>query len=78
VWTYLSWQRLGLSEDPRRNTYTALPAVTLEDIKKFQKEYVTGKPQTIMILGDTKEIDINYLKTLGTVKILKLKDIFLY
>ena len=78
VWTYLSWQRLGITEDPRKNTYAAIPSVTLEDIKKFQKEYVTGKPQTIMILGDTKEIDINYLKTLGTVKILKLKDIFLY
>ena len=78
VWTYLSWQRLGITEDPRKSTYAALPSVTLADIKKFQKEYVTGKPQTIMILGDTKEININYLKTLGTVKILKLKDIFLY
>jgi predicted Zn-dependent peptidase len=78
VWTYLDWQRMGITEDPRRNTYAALPSVTLEDIKKFQKEYVAGKPQTILILGDTKEININYLKTLGTVKILKLKDIFGY
>ena len=78
VWTYLSWKGLGLSEDPRPAVFAAIPSISLEDIKQFQKEYVTGKPQTIVILGNTKEMDMKYLKKLGKVKVLSLKDIFGY
>jgi len=78
VWTYLNWKRLGLNEDPRPAVYAAIPNVTLENIKQFQKENVTDKPQTIVILGDVNKIDMEYLKKLGKVKVLSLKDIFGY
>jgi predicted Zn-dependent peptidase len=78
VWTYLGWKRLNITEDPRKNAYAAIPALTLEDVKQFQKEYVTGKPQTILIMGDVNDMDMEYLKKLGKVTVLKLKDIFYY
>jgi predicted Zn-dependent peptidase len=78
VWTYLKWQRLGLTEDPRKNNYATTPSVTLADVKQFQKEYVAGKPQTIVILGEVDNMDMDYLNTLGKVKVLSLKDIFGY
>ncbi|MCL2130932.1 MAG: insulinase family protein [Lentimicrobiaceae bacterium] len=78
VWKYLEWQRLGLNEDPRPAVFAAIPSVSLGDIKQFQKEYVTGKPQTIVIVGNIKEMDMKYLKKLGKVKVLPLKEVFGY
>ena len=82
VWTYLAWQRLGLNQDPNKNVYAATPSITLEDIKKFQAEYVTGKPQTIVILGNAtdkdKKMDMKYLKKLGKVTVLSLEELFGY
>lgn len=76
IWTYLSWKKLGLSEDPRKASYEALSPLTLQDVKQFQKDYVTGKPRTYLVLGNTKELDMKYLKKIGKVKVLKLEDIF--
>jgi len=78
VFNYLRWKRLGLTEDPRRKQYEGIPSVTLSDIKKFQQDYVTGQPKTIVILGDENEVDMAYLNSLGKVTILKLKDVFGY
>jgi predicted Zn-dependent peptidase len=78
IWTYLSWKKLGLTEDPRKDNYEALPSLTLADIKQFQKDKVTGKPRTYLVLGNTKELDMKYLKKIGKVKTLKLEDIFGY
>ncbi len=78
IWTYLSWQKLGLTEDPRKASFEGLFPLTLQDIKLFQKEYVTGKPRTYVIMGNTNEMDMKYLKKIGKVKVLKLEDIFGY
>ena len=78
IWTYLSWKKLGLTEDPRKDNYEALPSLTLADIKQFQKDKVTGKPRTYLVLGNTKELYMKYLKKIGKVKTLKLEDIFGY
>ena len=52
--------------------------LNLQDIKQFQKEYVTGKPRTFVVMGNTKEMDMKYLKKIGKVKVLKLEQIFGY
>lgn len=78
IWTFLSWQKLGLKEDPRKQTFEELMTLNLQDIKQFQKEYVTGKPRTFVVMGNTKEMDMKYLKKIGKVKVLKLEQIFGY
>ncbi len=78
IWTFLSWQKRGLTEDPRKANFEAIPSITLQDIKQFQKEYITGFPRTYVVLGNTKEMDMKYLKKIGKVKKLKLKDVFGY
>ena len=70
--------KLGLKEDPRKQTFEELMTLNLHDIKQFQKEYVTGKPRTFVVMGNTKEIDMKYLKKIGKVKVLKLEQIFGY
>ena len=76
VWRYLGWQKLGLNEDPRKANFEGLQTLNYKDIKQFQTEYVSGKPRTFVVLGNTSEMDMKFLKTLGKVKILKLQEIF--
>ena len=78
VWTYLFWKRMGLDKDPREETFNKVQTLTFNDINKFQKEKITGKPTTYMIIGDTKSLDMKYLKKIGKVKIMKLETIFGY
>ena len=78
IWTFLSWQKLVLKEYPRKQTFEELMTLNLQDIKQFQKEYVTGKPRTFVVMGNTKEMDMKYLKKIGKVKVLKLEQIFGY
>ena len=56
----------------------AIPNLTFNDIKNFQKTHVSNQPTTYMIVGDTKALDMKYLKKIGKVKVLKLKTIFGY
>ncbi len=78
VWTYLSWQRLGMNEDPRKANFEGTQGLNFQDIKNFQREYVSGKPRTFVILGNTKEMDMKALKQIGKVKTLKLEEVFGY
>ena len=50
----------------------------MDDIVAFQKAHMADKTYRYMVLGDPKELDMDYLKTIGEVKNLKLKDIFVY
>ncbi|MDR2408211.1 MAG: insulinase family protein [Bacteroidales bacterium] len=76
VWTYLSWQRLGLNEDPRKEDFEKIQTLNFANIKQFQQEYVTNKPRTFIVLGNTKEMDMKFLKKTGKVKVLKLEEVF--
>lgn len=78
IWTYLAWQKLGLNKDPRPATYEAVKQMNLNDIVQFQKNYVSGQPRTIAILGNVKDMDIKSLKKIGKVKVLKQETVFGY
>ena len=55
-----------------------LPALTLEDVKSTQDKWVEGRTYCYGILGDIKDLDTKYLKTLGPVQVLTLEEIFGY
>jgi predicted Zn-dependent peptidase len=76
VWNYLSWQRLGMNEDPRKANFEGVQKLNFSDIKNFQTGYVSGKPRTFVMMGNTKEMDMKALKKIGKVKVLKLEEIF--
>ena len=76
--SYCSCRRLGISEPLDREVFEALPNLTLEDVKAIQEQWVKGRTYTHAILGDIKDLDVNYLKTLGPVKVVSLEDIFGY
>lgn len=75
---YRYCRRMGLSEPTDKAVYNALQGLTLDDVKKIQQQKVKDSKYGYMILGDIKDLDLGYLKTLGPVKTVSLEEIFGY
>jgi predicted Zn-dependent peptidase len=74
---YLNAQKMGRSTDIRKDLFLKIPTLTFEDIKKFQEQYIKGKPKTYVILGKESDLDFAKIELLyGPVTKLKLEDIF--
>ena len=76
--SYLACRRLGLSEPMDKKVFEALQGITMEDVVAAQQEWVKDRDYTYAILGDIKDLDVDFLKTLGPVEIVTLEDIFGY
>ena len=50
----------------------------MDDMVATHAKWVKDRTYVYGILGDTKDLDMAFLKTLGPVKILSLEDIFGY
>ena len=77
-WTYLAAKKLNLDHDVRADVYATMQKATQADLIKFQTDNVKGRNYSILVMGDKTKIDMEYLKTLGTVEELSLKDVFGY
>ena len=75
---YISDRDLGVTEPREKKLYETIPSLTLEDVKATQEEWIKDRIYAYGILGDIKDLDTDYLKTLGPVEILDSKDIFGY
>lgn len=75
---YLAAQDLGNKTDIRKDVFEKVQNYKLEDIQKFQKENVKGKPTTVLVLGKKDGLDMKVLEKYGTVKFLTLKEVFGY
>lgn len=69
-------QRLGIAESMNKKLYEALPTLTLDDIVRFERENIVGKPRLRLILGNKDELDISALEKLGPVKYVTTEEIF--
>ena len=78
LYSYQNARELGLTEDRSKKIYEVLPTLTLEDVKETQNKWVEGRTYHYGILGDIKDLDTKYLRTLGPVKTLTLEEIFGY
>lgn len=75
---YRVCRHLGLDEPLDRENFAKLQEMTLEDVVSAQQKWVKGRTYTYALLGDLKDIDIKYLKTLGPVQVVSLEEIFGY
>lgn len=75
---WLSYNRLGIDRDIRKDLYEAAENATMQDIRNFFDKNIQGKPYVYLIIGDAKSIDKKVLTGLGTVKTLSLEEIFGY
>jgi predicted Zn-dependent peptidase len=75
---YLSAQRLGINYDINKLVFDKVQSMTFNDLLNFQKKYVRGLNYHTAILGNEKELDMNYIAKYGSIVRLTTKDIFGY
>ena len=78
LWSYLEYEKFGLKEDINKTIYEGIKNLTLDDVVKFQQEFIKGRPYTYCILGDKNDLDMKYISTLGKIKYLSQEEIFGY
>lgn len=66
----------GLNLD--RETFNALPSLTMADIVKFQQDNVKDRKYYYGVLGKVEDLDMDSLSKLGKVVVLTTEDIFGY
>ena len=76
--SYLALRDLGLTEPRERLIFEKLGDLTLADLKATQEKWVKDRTYHYAILGDTRDLDMAFLRTLGPVQVLSLEDIFGY
>ena len=75
---YLTSRELGLTEPREKKIFEVAQTLTLDDIKAAQQKWVKDRTYAYGILGDIKDLDTKFLKTLGPVQTLTLEEIFGY
>ncbi|MBR1957364.1 MAG: insulinase family protein [Bacteroidales bacterium] len=76
--SYIRSRELGLTEPRAKQVFEVAQTLTLDDVKATQQEWVKDRKYVYGILGDIKDLDTDYLKTLGPVQTLTLEEIFGY
>ena len=76
--SYLNAKELGLTEPLAKKVYDNLAGMTMKDLVSCQQKWVKGRTYIYGILGDAKDLDMNYLKSLGTVQQISLDELFGY
>jgi predicted Zn-dependent peptidase len=78
LWNYLNAKEFGYDYDSRKDVYEKVNDMTLANVKAFQEKYVKNRSYTYCILGDTKDMDMKFLNSLGKVQKLTQEEIFGY
>ena len=78
LWSYLEQEKFGLKEDMYKTLYEGVQPLTLDDVVKFQQEFIKGRAYTYCILGNRYDLDMKYIGTLGKIKYLSQEEIFGY
>ena len=76
--SYISDRELGITEPRSKQIFEVAQTLTLDDIKATQQKWVKDRTYVYGILGDLKDLDTDYLQTLGPVQVLTLEEIFGY
>jgi predicted Zn-dependent peptidase len=69
---------MGLDYDRARDVFEKVQTMTLDDVKAVQQQWVKDRNYYYLILGDSKNLDLNYLRTLGPITFLSQEQIFGY
>ena len=78
IGSYLGFRDKGWDHDLFEDIYREVKNLTLEDVQAFQKKHVANRTYRYFFLGNEQEMPMDFLKTRGTVRRLKIKDIFVY
>ena len=78
LYSYLTDKELGLSEPRDKKVFETVDKLTMQDLLDIHARWIKGRTYWYAILGDPKDLDLQFLSTLGPVKQLSSEDIFGY
>jgi predicted Zn-dependent peptidase len=78
LFDYISAQEFGWDYDKRKDLFDKAQTWTLDDVKKFQQQYIKDKKYTYCVLGDEKDLNMEVVNKYGTLQKLSLEEIFGY
>ena len=76
--TYDHCRDMGLDAPLDRELFEKVQSMTMDDVIKYQQEWVKDRKYFYGILGDKNDIDLGFLQTLGPVQMLTQEEIFGY
>lgn len=77
LWNYYDGRKKGFTEDPRKYGYDQISQLSMNDLIQFHKECIAGgNPFIYTVFGDVGSMDLDYLRTMGDVKILTQDEVF--
>ncbi len=77
-WSYESLLDRGIDYDIRKDMYAEIENITMKDLAKFFNENIKGSKYTTLVIGNKKDMKMDALKKLGTVKELDIDYLFNY
>ena len=75
---YMTYRELGLDAPTTKAVFDMVSNASLSDVVAAQQKWVKGRTYTYSILGDIKNLDTQFLSTLGPVQQVSLEEIFGY
>ena len=78
LYSYLNARELGLDQPREKQVFEKVESLTMEDLRAIHARWIAGRTYHYAILGDTGDLDMDFLKTLGPVKEVSLEEIFGY
>lgn len=78
LFDYERAKRLGLDYDIRKDVYESANNLTFDQLQAFQKQFVSGQPQAILVIGSKDRLNFKELEKYGKVKQLTLEQVFGY
>ncbi len=78
IWNFLIAEKLGLTQDIRKDIFEKVPGMTMDTMIAFQDKYLKNKPKTYLVLGRESAIDFNSLEKIAPVTKLTLEALFGY
>lgn len=78
LFNYESAKKRGLNYDIRKDIYEQAQKSTLDDVEKFQAEYLKNTNYNVVLIGNKDKINFKELQKYGKVQQLTLDEIFGY
>ncbi len=78
LYSYLNDRELGLTEPRDKKLFETVGSLTMDDLLSTHQRWIADRTYYYAILGDPYDLDSNFLKTLGPVKMLTTEEIFGY
>ena len=78
LWSYLRAMDLGIDVDLNQIIFEKAQDFTMDDVVRFQEQYIKDRTYTFAILGDPKTLNFKTMATYGKIERLALNDVFGY